>query len=200
VQDDVARREEAIELAWIADEREQAKQVARVGRRERAREAPRQRAEPAGRQPDAAPQPRQVARSRVLAEPEVGLRLDPDRDLRLERPAFDLVAAVHDRVVQAERAQERVDLVRAAEPRLELVRRPIVGLQQHRPEPRVDPRARWRDAVVRAQHRGGDGELERRGGREARLRVPRRAGSRAEALDVDAARPAKGAREAPDRT
>ena len=51
---------------------------------------------------------------------------------------------------------------------------------------------------VLGEHRRGDRELQRRRGREARPRVPRRAAAAGEALDVDAGRAREAARERRD--
>ena len=111
-----------------------------------------------------------------------------------------LVAAVHLRVVQPERAHRlvhtrRAGARRAREPHLERVRGVVVGADEHRREERRDAGSGRRHPVMGAKHGNRDRQLERRGRREPSGRVPRGSLPRAEILDVDAARPREAARE-----
>ena len=193
--------DEAVELAAVGGLREQPQQVAGLGRAD---------AEPDQRPlADAAEihrprQPCEIRSGRVLADAEVGLTLDADRDRRSGRGPARLVAAIHLRVGQAERAHRLVDAARAGrgragEPDLELVRGLVVREDDH-----PGQRARHGRPLVRlagevAEHRDGDRELQRRGGGEPRLGVPGSAAAGLQVLDVDPGGPAVLARERGDR-
>src|SRR5207247_4046731 len=118
VQDDGSTGQVAVELAPVADMREQEEHVPGVRRRHDSRK----RAPGARGEPDLAQEASEVPRGRVLADGERGLLLRANRDRNgTLRTTLALVAAVHDRVRQAQRADRLVDAVRPAEPVLELV-------------------------------------------------------------------------------
>ena len=151
-----------------------------------------QRPDPARGEPERAPERRHVPGGRVLARPRTPAPRRRGRGMRAGERA-GLVAAVHQRVREADRAHQVVDAIRArarraGEPDEERVRRRVVGRDDHLAEQRVDARAGRRDPGVLGEHRRGDRELDRRRRGEARLRVPRGAGSAREALDVVAGR------------
>ena len=107
------------------------------------------------------------------------------------------VAAAHPGVADAEPAQELVDRAAAAERALERIGGVVVRLDQHRAQERVEIGAGLRLPRVRAQRLHGDRDLQRRGGRKARPRVPGGAATRDEILGIDAGRARERTRELP---
>ncbi len=146
---------------------------------------------------DVRQEPREVVGARVLAARKGRLALDPDRDRRRERRAAQ-VAAAHPRIPEPDAAQDVVHPTASAAGRLDLVGSVVVGLDQHPAQQAVEVRARRRLPRVPPQGRDGDRDLQRRGRREARPRVPRGAAAGDEVLDEDAARAGEGAREPAD--
>ena len=93
------------------------------------------------------------------------------------RSLLDLVPAVHLAVDEPQRPHHRVDARRAAARRaaeedLELVRRTVVGADQHGAHEAVELGSRRGRCRQRAERLDRDRELQRRGGREARASVP----------------------------
>ena len=186
---------------------EQIEEVARLPRVE-ARAGPAERAEARAREPDRAMELGEVDRRRRLPHPPRRLRHDAEREAArrrlpdgLERRAEE-IAAVHLGAFQADRAHQRVDEAatgarRAAERDERAVGRGVVRADQHAPqEPVAATPGTWRAARAR-EVRHGDRQLEGRGRRERRARVPRRGLTRAEALDVDARRSGERGDETP---
>ena len=137
--------------------------------------------------------------------PKAGLlstRIGIGAAARCGRP---LVAAVHLRVVQPERAHRlvhprRAGAGRAREPDFERVRRVVVGADEHRVEEGRRRGSRPTGAIVGAEHGHRDRELQGRRRGESRRRVPRSSAPGDEVLDVDAARPAEAAGEPRSRS
>jgi hypothetical protein len=173
----------AVELPWVEDVCQCEEEEARVARREMAGQV--EERSLAARAPMEKPvDPGEIPGRCVLPGAVVRRLLDDVERNRLPVGRPEDVAAVDVGVVEAERAESgrdpRASCVdrAAAEPDLEIVRGPVVGVDEHAAEQRPDARVGGRLAAKHAEHLDRDPELERRGAHEPGPRVPRRASPR----------------------